>query len=155
VLNAVAHVDMALRGLAVSRTPERSVEAIAGSDRASRVRAGKTRDNRLTGFEALSGIAIGVGLGAVLGGLRAVVLRLPSLAGAPLVGAAAIAFLAVGVLVGFSLNGAGRSATASSASPMATGGDVCPFRTNPSGGQLAGLRSARFRARARPQFVRT
>jgi hypothetical protein len=89
-LNAVTYADMALRGRPTSRTPERSVEIIADRIGLSVPGEGAARDNRLTGLGALSGIATGVAIGAALGGLRAIGLRLPPRAGTPLVAAAAM-----------------------------------------------------------------
>jgi hypothetical protein len=90
-LNAVTYADMALRGRAVSTTPERSVETIADRVGLRVPGRGDTRLNRLAGLGALTGIAAGVGMGAVLGGLRALGFRPPLALGAPLVAAAAMA----------------------------------------------------------------
>jgi hypothetical protein len=90
-LNAVTYLDVAVRGRAPSGTPDRTVEALAERTGHPVPGAGETREHRLTGLGALSGIATGVALGAVLGLLRAAGLRLPPGLGAPLVGAAAMA----------------------------------------------------------------
>ena len=52
---------------------------------------GETRDNRLGGIGALSGIATGVAVGALFGGLRAFGLRSGPLLGTVLVGLSAMA----------------------------------------------------------------
>lgn len=90
-LNAATYVDMAMRGRAASSTPERTVATIA--DRMGRPVPGEgpTREHRLTGLGALSGIATGVGVGAAVGGLRALGLRPAALMGTVMVGAAAMA----------------------------------------------------------------
>jgi hypothetical protein len=90
-LNAATYADMAWRGRPRSSAPEQTVDAIA--DRFGRPipGTGEARDNRRSGLGALSGIVTGVGIGAVVGVLRAAGLRLPVIPGAMLVGAAAMA----------------------------------------------------------------
>lgn len=90
-LNAATYADMVWRGRPSSTTPEQTVDTIA--DRLDRPLpgTGETRDNRRAGLGALSGIATGVGIGAVVGLLRAAGVRLPVLPGAVFVGAAAMA----------------------------------------------------------------
>ncbi|MFI7598146.1 hypothetical protein [Actinoplanes sp. NPDC049681] len=90
-LNAVTYLDMAVRGRPASSTPERSVEAIAERAGLSVPGEGETRDNRLGGIGALSGIATGVAVGALFGGLRAFGLRPGPLLGTVLVGLSAMA----------------------------------------------------------------
>jgi hypothetical protein len=74
-LDATTYLDMVLRGRGASSTPEQSIEKSA--ERAGVVipGEGEARDNRVSGLGALSGIATGVSVGAVLGGLRAAGLR--------------------------------------------------------------------------------
>ncbi|MEN3308398.1 MAG: hypothetical protein V7603_4600 [Micromonosporaceae bacterium] len=91
VLNAVTYVDMALRARPASSTPERTVDTIANRLGHPVPGGNGARGNRLTGLGALSGIATGIGIGAVFGALRACGLRLPAAAEAVLVGAAAMA----------------------------------------------------------------
>ena len=86
-LNAVTYLDMAYRGRAASRTPEQSVDVIAGRFGVTVPGEGEQRDNRRSGLGALSGIATGVGIGAAVGLLRVLGVRVPPL----LVGAAAMA----------------------------------------------------------------
>ena len=89
-LNAVTYVDMALRGRPASSTPEDTVERLAGSAGVAVPGEGQTRDNRLSGLGALTGIATGVAVGALAG--LAVRGRDPSLpALSLLVGGAAMA----------------------------------------------------------------
>ncbi|MGH8861488.1 MAG: hypothetical protein ACRDVG_09695, partial [Jatrophihabitantaceae bacterium] len=66
-LNAATYVDMAARGRPSSQTPQHAVEIIA--DKARRPIPGddEQRANRLTGLGSLTGIATGVGVGAVAG----------------------------------------------------------------------------------------
>jgi hypothetical protein len=90
-LNAVAYADMALRGRGASSTPERTVETIAERVGLRVPGRGDTRENRLAALGALTGIAAGVGMGAVFGGLWALGLRPPLAVGTPLVAAAAMA----------------------------------------------------------------
>jgi hypothetical protein len=52
---------------------------------------GEARQNRLEGLGALSGIATGVGIGALAGLMRPLLAHLPTLLGATLLGGAAMA----------------------------------------------------------------
>lgn len=90
-LNAATYADMVVRGRGTSSTPEDTVEALA--DRAGVVvpGQGETRDNRVLGLGALSGIVTGVAAGAVVGGLRGLGLRPGRLTGSLLSGALAMA----------------------------------------------------------------
>jgi hypothetical protein len=90
-LNAVAYLDMTLRGRPASKAPEETVDRLAGLTGHPVPGEGETRDHRLTGLGALSGTATGVGIGAALGALRAAGVRVPPLWGAVLVGAAVMA----------------------------------------------------------------
>lgn len=69
-LNAVTYLDMALRGRPASSTPEDTVEKLSEQTGIPVPGEGDTRRNRLTGLGALTGIAAGVGAGALLGVLR-------------------------------------------------------------------------------------
>jgi hypothetical protein len=90
-LDAVTYLDMTVRGRAASDTPERSVEKFADSAGVAVPGTGETRDNRLAGLGALSGVATGVGVGAAFGVLRRLGLRPPTLIGGALVGLSAMA----------------------------------------------------------------
>jgi hypothetical protein len=90
-LDAVTYLDMTVRGRAASDTPERTVEKLADSAGVAVPGDGDTRNNRLTGLGALSGIATGVGVGAAFGVLRRLGLRPPTLVGGALVGLVAMA----------------------------------------------------------------
>jgi hypothetical protein len=90
-LNAVGYLDMAWRGRAASSTPEQAVEKLAELAGHPIEGSGDTRQNRLIGLGALSGIATGVGVGSVFGFLRPIVLRLGPVFGPLLIGGAAMA----------------------------------------------------------------
>lgn len=66
-LNAVTYLDMAARARPSSSTPEDTIEALA--DKADVTIPGNDdeRGNRVAGLGPLSGLATGVGVGAVLG----------------------------------------------------------------------------------------
>jgi hypothetical protein len=91
VLNAVTYLDMAWRGRAASSTPEEVVEKIADLTGHPVEGDEETRQNRLIGLGALSGIATGVAVGSVAGFFRPVVLRLGPVFGPLLIGGAAMA----------------------------------------------------------------
>ncbi|MGX6607447.1 hypothetical protein ACWKSP_35780 [Micromonosporaceae bacterium Da 78-11] len=90
-LNAATYLDMAIRGRGTSSTPEQTVEAIEGHLPVTVPGDGETRDHRVSGLGALSGIVTGVGIGAVYGVLRRVGVRPPLPVGAVVVGATAMA----------------------------------------------------------------
>ncbi|MEU6404308.1 hypothetical protein [Streptomyces sp. NPDC046985] len=91
VLNAVSYADMALRGRPSSEAPARTVEKIA-EDAGHPVRgADGIRDNRLSGLGALSGIAVGCGVGAAVSLLRRAGVRMPWWMGGAVTGALAMA----------------------------------------------------------------
>lgn len=89
-LNAVTYLDMAVRGRPSSSTPQRTVEAIEDHLPVSVPGEGDIRKNRVSGLGSLSGIATGVGVGAVFGLLRHAGVRLPGPVGAAAVGLAAM-----------------------------------------------------------------
>src|SRR3954469_6987911 len=86
-LNAVTYLDMTYHGRSASQTPEKSVDVMAERFGLTVPGEGEERDNRRSALGALSGIATGVGVGAMVGVLRALGVRVPAL----LVGAAAMA----------------------------------------------------------------
>lgn len=71
MLNAVTYLDMVARGRPASSTPEDTVEALSEKTHISIPGQGQDRANRVTGLGALTGIAAGVGTGALLGLARA------------------------------------------------------------------------------------
>jgi hypothetical protein len=70
-LNGATYVDMAVRGRPTSSTPEDTVQAMAEAVHVEVPGDEDTRQNRLSGLGPLTGIAAGVGTGALLGLLRA------------------------------------------------------------------------------------
>lgn len=94
VLNAVTYGDMALRGRPSSSAPEDTVDALAakaGVGIPGIPGEGGTRDNRLTGLAALTGIGVGVGVGTAVAVIRRAGVRLPWWSGGALTGALAMA----------------------------------------------------------------
>jgi hypothetical protein len=70
-LNAVTYVDMAVRGRGSSSTPEQTVEALAGKAHVGIPGDDETRQNRVQGLGPLTGLVAGVGVGVVVGLVRA------------------------------------------------------------------------------------
>ena len=66
-LNAVTYLDMAVRGRSSSSTPEQLVETVTDKAGATVPGDDDTRQNRLQGLGPLSGIAVGVTVGAAAG----------------------------------------------------------------------------------------
>jgi hypothetical protein len=79
-LNAVTYLDMAIRGRGTSSTPEDTVEKLAEKVHVAIPGQGETRANRLQGLGPLTGIAAGIGVGALAGLARASGVRLRRLA---------------------------------------------------------------------------
>jgi hypothetical protein len=71
LLNAVTYLDMVARGRPASSTPEDTVEALSEKTHISIPGQGEDRMNRVTGLGSLTGIAAGIGTGALLGLARA------------------------------------------------------------------------------------
>lgn len=69
-LNAVTYLDMAVRGRPSSSTPEDTVEALSDTVHLPVPGEGDAHDNRVAGLGPLTGIAAGVGVGALLGAAR-------------------------------------------------------------------------------------
>ncbi|MGI8718695.1 MAG: hypothetical protein ACR2JN_12785 [Lapillicoccus sp.] len=90
-LNTITYLDMTWRGRPASSTPEKLVEAVADKADLSIPGDGDTRDARLSGLGALSGIVTGIGIGAAYGLLDALGLRPGLFLGSLLTGAAAMA----------------------------------------------------------------
>jgi hypothetical protein len=66
-LNAVTYVDMAVRGRPASHTPENTVTKLASVAHVSIPGDDDARQNRVAGLGPLTGLAAGVGVGALLG----------------------------------------------------------------------------------------
>jgi hypothetical protein len=90
-LNAATYLDMVLRARPSSSTPEQAVEKLAERAGTEIPGEGDERQNRLQGLGALSGLAVGVLIGALAGELRFVVTRLGPVLGPVLLGGAAMA----------------------------------------------------------------
>ena len=90
-LNAVTYLDMALRGRSSSSAPQDVVEKLADKIGVPIPGDADTRTNRLQGLGPLSGLVAGVGTGALLGLLRGVGLRPPSVVTALIAGLTAMA----------------------------------------------------------------
>lgn len=69
-LNAATYLDMAARGRPSSSGPEDTVEKLAGKVSVRIPGDQQSRENRVSGLGALSGIASGVLVGVALGALR-------------------------------------------------------------------------------------
>lgn len=80
-LNAVTYLDMAVRGRPTSGTPEDTVERLSALVHVPVPGQDETRQNRLQGLGALTGIAAGVGTGALLGLVRGAGWRPSTVAG--------------------------------------------------------------------------
>src|SRR3954468_5982615 len=81
-LNAVTYLDMALRGRPASSTPEDTVEKLAHAAHTEVPGDDETRSKRLSGLGPLTGIATGIGVGALAGLLvRGTRMPMPALAG--------------------------------------------------------------------------
>ncbi|MGW7352066.1 hypothetical protein [Streptomyces sp. NPDC054784] len=91
VLNAVTYADMAWRGRGGSDVPAQVVDRLTDHAGHPVPGAGDTRDNRLTGLGALSGIAVGCGVGAAVSLLRRVGVRMPVWLGGAVTGVLAMA----------------------------------------------------------------
>jgi hypothetical protein len=90
-LNAVTYADMAWRARPASSAPEKAVEQLATRVGQPVPGIGAERTNRLSGLGALSGIGVGVMIGAVYGLLAPRPLRRRVLVAGTLLGAAAMA----------------------------------------------------------------
>jgi hypothetical protein len=94
-LNATTYLDMAVRGRGTSDSAEQLVEQAAEKARVTIPGDDEKRRNRLQGLGPLSGIAVGITVGAGAGLLHRVMARsghpLPAAVEVPLLGAAAMA----------------------------------------------------------------
>jgi uncharacterized membrane protein YfcA len=89
-LDAVTYLDMAIRGRPASSTPERTVEQLAGAAHVP-LGEGEKRENRIAGLGPLTGLAAGIGMGIVVGLLRAAGLRSQPVVGTALITAGVMA----------------------------------------------------------------
>jgi hypothetical protein len=84
-LNAVTYLDMVVRGRGSSSTPERTVQELADAAHLPIPGDDETRQNRLQGLGALTGLAAGVGVGLVAGLVRSLGFRSRPLVGTALI----------------------------------------------------------------------
>ncbi|MBJ7902585.1 hypothetical protein [Streptomyces sp. DSM 110735] len=91
VLNAVTYADMALRGRPASEAPSEVVDKVAHDVGHPVPGEGATRDNRVTGIAALTGIGVGCATGVAVAVLRGVGIRMPWWLGGIVTGALAMA----------------------------------------------------------------
>lgn len=101
-LNAVTYLDMAVRARPASEAPQKAVEEIADRTGQSVPGDQDSRDNRVQGLGPLVGILTGVGVGAMAGVCRPVLVKLPAPLAATLIGLTAMA-LSDGPLVSLRL----------------------------------------------------
>ena len=80
-LNAVTYLDMTLRGRPTSSTPEQTVEKLAEKAHVPIPGEGDTRQNRIQGLGPITGLVAGVGVGVVVGLVRAAGYRSQPLVG--------------------------------------------------------------------------
>jgi hypothetical protein len=80
-LNAVTYVDMALRGRGSSSTPEKTVERLADEANIDIPGEGEAREHRVQGLGPMIGLVAGVGVGVVVGLVRAAGFRSQPLVG--------------------------------------------------------------------------
>jgi hypothetical protein len=83
-LNAVAYLDMAVRGRPGSSTPEKTVETLAGKAHVTIPGNEEKRQNRIEGLGPLTGLVAGVGVGVLVGLARAAGFRTRPLVGTAL-----------------------------------------------------------------------
>jgi hypothetical protein len=84
-LNAVTYLDMAVRGRGSSSTPEQTVEKLAEKAHLQIPGDEQTRQNRLQGLGPMTGIAAGIGVGVLVGLVRAAGFRSQPLLGTALI----------------------------------------------------------------------
>ena len=84
-LNAVTYLDMVLRGRGTSSTPEQTVEKLAEKAGVTIPGDQQTRQNRVAGLGPITGLVAGVGVGALVGLVRALGFRTSPVVGTGLV----------------------------------------------------------------------
>lgn len=90
-LNIVTYAKQALQGSASSATPDQAAQAVIEAAGAEVPGSPDARQNRLEGLGPLSGYAVGIGVGAVAGILRALGVRVPTVLAPVAVGLGAMA----------------------------------------------------------------
>ncbi len=76
-LNIVTYVQQAIKGTPSSATPDQAAQAVVQAVGAEVPGTPDTRQNRLEGLGPLSGLAVGMGVGAIGGALRALSVKIP------------------------------------------------------------------------------
>lgn len=89
-LNAVTYAQQAVQGTPSSATPDQAAQAVAQAAGVDVPGDADSKQNRLEGLGPLSGFAVGLGVGALAGLLRARGVRLPALVAAAAVGLGAM-----------------------------------------------------------------
>ncbi|MBA3523826.1 MAG: hypothetical protein H0T85_04595 [Geodermatophilaceae bacterium] len=90
-LNAVTYADQAIRARPAGDTPGQTVNALADTAGVSVPGGAEERQNRLEGLGPLSGLAVGIGVGALSGLLRGFSVKVPKVVAATVVGLGAMA----------------------------------------------------------------
>ena len=90
-LDAVGHLDMALRGRPASPVPAQLVDAVAERIGRSVPGRGRTQESRRSALAALAGLGNGLGVGVLASAARSYGVRFPAPVGAVLAGATSAA----------------------------------------------------------------
>ncbi len=90
-LNALTYLDMSVRARPASELPQQAVDKLAAAADHPVPGSGTEKENRLSGLGSLSGIATGVGIGAMAGLLGPVLRHIPLALSSLLIGAGAMA----------------------------------------------------------------
>lgn len=89
-LNAVTYLDQALRARPAGDTPSKTVEALADATDTAVPGDAEERENRFAGLGPLAGLAVGMGVGAVAGALRAYSIKIPKVLASAIIGLGAM-----------------------------------------------------------------
>jgi len=76
-LNAFSYAQQAIRGTPSSATPDQAAQAVVQAVGADIPGSPDVKENRLEGLGPLSGLAVGLGVGALGGALRALGVKIP------------------------------------------------------------------------------
>jgi hypothetical protein len=90
-LNVVTYVDQAVRARPAGDTPGQTVNALSDATGIDVPGGPEARQNRLEGLGPLAGLAVGIGVGAVAGALRAYSIKVPKALAAAVIGLGAMA----------------------------------------------------------------
>ena len=89
-LNAVTYLDQAVRARPAGDTPGQTVDALADATGVGVPGNADERQNRLEGLGPLSGLAVGIGVGALAGMLRGYSVKVPKALAATIIGLGAM-----------------------------------------------------------------